>query len=99
MEDATMDTKTPWTHALARATNDPAFRMRLIADPIKALREAGVVVPDGVTVRIHENTDREVHFVLPVLPNDLLDAELERIAAGVRVVQCSRMRSGCGAGD
>lgn len=35
---------------IARAWRDPAFKAKLIADPHGVLREAGVAVPEGVTV-------------------------------------------------
>jgi Nitrile hydratase, alpha chain len=51
-----------------RATFDPAFRQRLVSAPASALRSAGIKVPDGLEVRVVENTDRVRHIVLPQKP-------------------------------
>lgn len=54
--------------AVARAWNDPAFRAQLIADPQATLTQAGVKVPEGVTVRVVENTKDVTYVVLPQAP-------------------------------
>ena len=78
------DTSTPWTRAIARALKDRAFKSRLLADPVATLKEAGVAVPDGVAIKVVENTASQVHMVLPdySAADQLSDAELERVAAG-----------------
>jgi 1,2-phenylacetyl-CoA epoxidase catalytic subunit len=48
-----------------RSLEDEEFRRRLIDNPEEVLREEGLEVPDGVRVYIHENTDEELHLVLP----------------------------------
>jgi hypothetical protein len=79
-----MTESTPWTRLVARAMKDKAFRTRLLADPMATLKEAGVALPEGMTVRVVENTAKVVHMVLPASVDDQLsDAELERIAAGI----------------
>jgi hypothetical protein len=68
---------------IARAWRDPAFKAKLLADPHAALKDAGVSVPAGVTVKVVENTDTHVHLVLPPKPTgDLSDAELDKVAGG-----------------
>ena len=61
------DDKAATTHGriVARAWRDPAFKARLLADPHGALKEAGVDVPAGVTVKVVEDSDSHVHLVLP----------------------------------
>lgn len=71
--------------AIAQAWSDPAFKDRLVGDPIAALAEHGVGVPPGTTVRIIENTDDVMHIVLPVKPADMDEMpvdELEKVAGG-----------------
>jgi hypothetical protein len=51
-----------------RALDDGQFRRQLIEHPEDELRNAGLEVPDGVRVIIHENTDDELHLVLPSCP-------------------------------
>ena len=68
---------------IARAWRDPAFKASVLADPHAALKEAGVDVPAGVTVKVVENTDTHVHLVLPPKPSgELSDEALARVAAG-----------------
>ena len=54
-----------WEAIIDKAGTDAGFRQRLLADPAKALGEQGVAVPDGVTVKVVESTDKEVWLVLP----------------------------------
>ena len=68
---------------IARAWREPAFKAKLIADRQAALKEAGVTVPVGVTVKVVENTDTHFHFVLPPKPvAELSDEALEKAAGG-----------------
>jgi hypothetical protein len=52
----------------ARAADDNEFRQELIDDPDRVLREAGIKIPEGVTVVVHQNTHDEIHLVLPSCP-------------------------------
>lgn len=52
----------------ARAADDTEFRRELIDDPDRVLRDAGIEIPEGVTVVVHENTHHEIHLVLPSCP-------------------------------
>lgn len=49
----------------AEALDDDAYRQRLLDDPAGTLKQAGLTVPDGVNVVVHQNTTQEVHLVLP----------------------------------
>lgn len=55
---------------IARAWSDPAFKARLLKDTKTVLYEQGVDLPSGTNVRVVENTDELVHFVLPARPAD-----------------------------
>jgi hypothetical protein len=73
---------------IARAWRDPAFKAKLLADPHTTLKEAGVAVPEGVTVKVVENTDTHHHLVLPPKPTgELSDVELDKVAGGVCQLQ------------
>lgn len=52
--------------ALQRSAADAAFRERLLADPVAALAEMGLPVPDSMTVVTHDTAGRSfVHLALP----------------------------------
>ena len=62
------DDATTYGKIVARAWRDPAFKAKLIANPEAVLKEAGMTVPGGVTVKVVENTETHRHFVLPPKP-------------------------------
>ena len=78
---------------IARAMRDEAFRRELLADPKAALnrelarRPGGRRIPDGVEVRVVEETPGLTYLVLPPRVSaegerELDDAELEGAAGG-----------------
>ena len=72
-----------WARIVAQAWRDPAFKAKLIADPLPTLKTAGAPVPSGVTITVVENTDTHVHFVLPPKPvGALSDEALDKAAGG-----------------
>jgi hypothetical protein len=82
MADSEQD-KAKVAKMIVRAWRDPAFKARLLADPHGALKEAGVAVPAGATVKAVENTDKHFHLVLPPMPpGELSDEALDKVAAG-----------------
>ena len=67
---------------LEKAAADTEFRSRLLADPNKLLKEElGVTVPEGVTVRVHEEDSATAHLVLP-RSDRLTEAELASVSGG-----------------
>ena len=72
---------------IARAWRDPAFKAKLLGDPHAALKDAGVAIPEGVTVKVVENTDTHHHLVLPPKPTgELSDEALDKVAGGTGTV-------------
>ena len=67
---------------IEKAAEDDAFRARLLADPQEAVQEElGVKIPDGFTIRVHEEAADTSHLVLP--PSSQLDeTALEKAAGG-----------------
>ena len=63
------------TFLAVRASQDPEFRDRLIANPKQAIEtEIGLRFPEGLCVSVHEERLNELHVVLPVdlsVPDDL----------------------------
>jgi len=50
---------------LLRAVRSTEFRERLVREPHAVLAEVGIVLLDGVTVNVVENTSDTVHIVIP----------------------------------
>jgi hypothetical protein len=71
-----------------RAWSDEDFKRLLLCDPLAAVAEEGVEVPEalrvcGVRFRVVEDSDEVRHIVLPARPSDeLSDLELAIVAGG-----------------
>ena len=63
--------------AITRAWVDQEYRRRLISDPKKTLREAGVEFPKSVKVHVHEFDPDDRHIFLPPLVSPLQDTSQE----------------------
>ncbi len=50
---------------ISRAWSDDAFKARLLSDTIAVLKENGITVPENVSVKAIENTDKVIHIVIP----------------------------------
>jgi|tagenome__1003787_1003787.scaffolds.fasta_scaffold20612318_3 hypothetical protein len=81
------DTAKAFSEIIERSVSDPAFRRKLQTDAAGTLMEAGLTVPNGVTVKVVEDTESIVHIVLPppVPIGALSDRELDSIAGGLGV--------------
>jgi hypothetical protein len=92
-----------WSQIVARAWADPAFKNRLLSDPHTVLREHGMELPPGARVQIHENSDEDLHFILPASPSGELSEEELSPAMGAdswcgacrRCHRCGRCGCGC----
>jgi hypothetical protein len=70
-----------------KASNDPAFRAKLLADPQKAIEEmTGQALPADLSIEVLEIEHHKTYIVLPPVEADemLTDQELETIAAGAK---------------
>ena len=74
---------------VARAWSDDVFKQRLLADPAAVLKAEGVDIPEGVEVRLVENTNRLAHVTLPAKPSGLSDEQLDKVAGGLKCGCCS----------
>ena len=61
---------------VAQAWSDEAFKKKFLSDPIGVFKENGIEVPEGVRVKIVENTDEDVHFILPSKPGETCGGSL-----------------------
>ena len=68
---------------MARAWADEDFKAELLANPTAVLRDNGLAIPDGLEVRLFENTESVVY--LPMLPKpseELSDEQLAQVSGG-----------------
>ena len=66
-----------------RAWKDEAFKERLFSDPAGVFKENGIDLPEGMEVKMLENTDKLIHFILPPRPKgDILEKDLDLTAGG-----------------
>ena len=70
-----------YAQVVTKALHDEGFKRRLVTDPRTVLREYGIAVPDGQTVRVLENSAETVYVALPTKPAAALsDGQLARLA-------------------
>ena len=67
---------------ITRCWEDEEFKKRLMADPAKILDAEGVSVPDGVSIRVVEDTDQVRTLIIPPAPFHLDDDQLKGITGG-----------------
>ena len=77
---------------IAKCWADDAFKQRLLADPAGTLAAEGMAVPEGVTLRVVEDTAQAVTLVIPARPTELTDEALEGSVGG----SCGGERWVCG---
>ena len=65
----------------ARTMTDPEFKAQFIADPAAVLSAAGVEVPEGLTIKVVENSSSTFHVVLPD-PEAMTDELLAAASGG-----------------
>ena len=69
-------------YILMRATEDDAFRARLLADPKGTVEaEAGFTFPANYAFHVHEETATDAHIILPTT-SQLSPADLQAVAGG-----------------
>ena len=73
----------PMQKIITRCWDDEEFKKRLMADPAKILDAEGVSVPDGVSIRVVEDTDQVRTLIIPPAPSHLDDDQLKGITGGI----------------
>ena len=80
MADKEQDKGSAYGKVIAKAWHDPSFKAKLLAKPQGTLRQTGVSIPAGVTVKVVENTGTHFHFVPAKPSGELSDEELDHAA-------------------
>ena len=83
-----------WSKIIARAWADEEFKKRLIQNPQEVFKEYGIA-QKGVQYKIHENTEKEIHLMLPPVPAEGLSEETLREIAAAGYGGCAT-QSNCG---
>lgn len=83
-----------WGMLVARAWADDDLKQRLLDDPAPVLEEFGIEVPEGVVLKVVEDTDQVQHLVLPASPTD--DLSDEELTCSVGFDSFSGFSGGCG---
>jgi Nitrile hydratase, alpha chain len=73
----------PMRKIITRCWEDEEFKKRLMVDPAKILAAEGVNVPDGVSIRVVEDTDQVRTLIIPPAPSHLDDDQLKGITGGL----------------
>ena len=71
---------------IVKSWADEGFKQRLLKDPAAVLKEEGLVIPQGLDLRVVENTDSVFYLVLPKPPlhsDELSEEEMGKAAGGV----------------
>jgi hypothetical protein len=71
-----------YANVVVRAWKDPVFKRHLLDNPVTALAAMGARVPEGMTVKMAENTAQLMNLILPQAPAEtgLSDEALEKAA-------------------
>ena len=65
-----------------KAWEDEAFRAALVRDPGAVVEaEVGIKLPGGLRLEVHQETNDELHLVLPA-PVELTPAQLQTVCGG-----------------
>lgn len=71
MTDLARDLTKTWARVVAKAWADEEFKRRLLADPAAVAAEEGVLLPEGLTLKVIEDAPGIRTLVLPPLPSGL----------------------------
>ena len=72
---------------IAQAWVDEEFKARLLDDPMTVLKENGIEVPDGMTVKVVERKENEIQVPLPPKPADV-SCSVEELGERVQASLC-----------
>ena len=71
-----------WAQILSKCWTDAHYKAKLLADPVAVFQAEGLSVPQGLELRVVEDTAQTAHLVIPARPAEVSDEALENIAGG-----------------
>jgi hypothetical protein len=84
-----MESKKRFGEIISKCWGDAAFKARFISDPKKVLAEYDIEVPEGLDVKVLENTNDLMYLTIPPKPDHsaLSDDQLDQVSGGAGNVQ------------
>ena len=85
---------------IARAMKEESFRQSLIANPKGVVEQEmgkrieGAKLPDQLEVKVIEQPANALYLILPIMPDELSDEELDQVAGGIVFGACDYFQSG-----
>ena len=73
-----------WAQILSKCWTDAHYKTKLLADPVAVFQAEGLPVPQGLKLRVVEDTAETAHLVIPARPAELSDEILDGLAGGNR---------------
>jgi len=81
-----------WSKLMAQVWTDEKLKQRLIDKAAAVLREHGIETPDGMEIRVVENTAKVSYLTLPPKPagdvTELTSSQLAGVAGGLGIACC-----------
>jgi len=78
-----------WSQLIAETWIDEGFKERFKKDPMSALKAYGILVPEGIELRVVENTDKVRYLTLPPKPSaDVTDLRGGDLTATAVAASC-----------
>jgi hypothetical protein len=75
-----------WSKIVEKAWHDESYKKRLLSNTEDVLKEEGIAPPEGVQVKLVENTPTVVHLTLPAkIVEDISEKDLEVVAGGAKI--------------
>ncbi|WOJ93370.1 NHLP leader peptide family RiPP precursor [Congregibacter variabilis] len=72
-----------FSQVVAKCWADDDYKQKLINDPAAVLKAEGVEMPEGVSLRVVEDSEQLHTIVLPAKPTSLSDDDLDNVAGGL----------------
>jgi hypothetical protein len=66
-----LEERKEYAKIIAQAWVDEEFKKRLLDDPATVLKENGIEIPEGMTVKVVEQKENEIQIPLPAMPANL----------------------------
>jgi hypothetical protein len=76
-----------WAVCVAKAWADEDYKQRLISDPATVFKKEGLTVPEGMKIKVVENTREVFHMVLPESP-DSTEGGIENVEERLAAMSC-----------